>query len=307
MPQCNLILDSCCDLPADLVNREGVYLLKFPYVIDGGTFEDDLFQLVSADDFYTAMRKGATPSTSQVPAQSLMRVFEQAAAAGKPCVYLAFSSGLSGSYDASLLAAEAVRAQHPNFELHIVDTKLASIAEGFLVFEALKQWERGLSAKELAEWAGDARYFVDCLFMVDDLEALKRGGRIPATVAAAGAKLDVKPLLSIDTEGKLAMTGVARGRKKGLKQLAEYYEKHAVTEGDGFVVVGGANCPKDVGRLMDLLKKQDEGLIFVQCEIGPVIGSHVGPDMIAVVFWGQDKREHMSVADKIARRVKGGK
>jgi DegV family protein with EDD domain len=306
MPKCNLILDSCCDLPPDLVNREGIFLLKFPYTIDGGTFEDDLFQTVSAEDFYTAMRKGATPSTSQVPQSILLNVFEQAAKSGKPCVYLAFTSGLSGSYDASILAAEAIRAKYPDFELHIVNTLLASAAEGFLVFEALRQWERGLSAEELAEWAEDARYFVDCLFMVDDLEALKRGGRIPASVATAGAMLDVKPLLTIDTDGKLAMTGVARGRKKGIKQMVDYYEKNAANPNEGFVVVASADAHKDMARLCDSVKKQNEGVIFINCEIGPVIGAHVGPDMLAIIFWGKDKREHMSVADKIAQRVKGG-
>jgi DegV family protein with EDD domain len=306
MPKCNLILDSCCDLPPDLVNREGIFLLKFPYMIDGGTFEDDLFQTVSSEDFYNAMRKGATPSTSQVPQSVLMNTFEAAAKDGKPCVYLAFTSGLSGSFDASILAAEEIRRQYPDFELYIVDTLLASAAEGFLVFEALKQWERGLSAAELAEWAKDARYYVDCMFMVDDLEALKRGGRIPASVATAGAMLDVKPLLTIDSDGKLAMTGVARGRKKGIKQIAEYYEKNATNPGEGFVLIGSADAHKDAARLADTIKKHDEGVIVVNCEIGPVIGSHVGPDMLALIFWGKDKREHMSVADKIARRVKGG-
>lgn len=103
MPQCTLIIDSCCDLPHELIEREGVVLLHFPYIMDGGTFEDDLFQSTTPQDFYGAMRKGAEPSTSQVPMVQFTEVFEQARAAGLPAVYLSFSSGLSGSYDVAML------------------------------------------------------------------------------------------------------------------------------------------------------------------------------------------------------------
>ena len=190
----------------------------------------------------------------------------------------------------------------------MVDTKLASIAEAFLVYEALRQREKGLTADEMVAWAEEARYFVDRQFMVDDLEALRRGGRIPSSVAYAGSKLDVKPLLGIDADGKLALTGVARGRKKGIRALHEYYMKRRSSDAPGQnVVIGNADCPKDAARLKEALEKEAPGLLCLVCNIGPVIGSHVGADMLAVVFWGHDKRENLSVADRIARKVKGDK
>lgn len=307
MPKCTLIVDSCCDLPYEMVDREGVMLLRFPYIMDGGTFEDDLFRTATAQDFYGAMRKGSEPSTSQLSMVQLTETFEQARQAGLPAVYLSFSSGLSGSYDAAMLVREQILAEHPDFELHVVDTRLASVAEALLVFEALKLHADGMTAAELAAWAEEARFFVDAEFMVDDLDALRRGGRIPASVAVAGGALDVKPLLSIDADGKLTLVGVSRGRKKGVKQLVEYYQKNAVPSGYGqYVVLGNADCPKDAARLKELLLKVDDSLMFVDGTVGPVIGSHVGPGMLAVVFWGNDKRERLSVADRIARKVKGG-
>ena len=306
MAKCHLIIDSCCDLPASVVRRPGVTLMKFPYTVDGGTFEDDLFESVSAEAFYGAMRKGAEPSTAQVTLQTLTDTFTAAAEEGTPAVYLAFSSGLSASFDAACVVRDQVLAEHPDFELHIVDTHLASVAEGLLVYEALVQHEKGMSAAELAAWAEEARCFVNEEFMVDDLEALRRGGRIPSSVAYAGSKLDVKPLLTIDLEGKLSLKGVARGRKKGIKQLAEYYlERRDLENSSQRVVTGHADCPKDLERLHDIVSKQDEGVLFMDGEIGPVIGSHVGPGMIAIVFWGKDRREDLSVADRIARKVKG--
>ena len=305
MRKCNLIVDSCCDLPVELLEREGVTLVKFPYIVDERTFEDDMFQSVSASDFYGAMRKGAQPSTAQLSMPVLTAAFEAAAAEGVPTVYLSFSSGLSGSFDAAEVVREQVLERHPGFELHIVDTLLASIAEGLLVFEALNQMDKGLTAAELAAWAAEARNFVDCEFMVDDLDTLRRGGRIPASVAVAGAALDVKPLLTIDAVGKLKLTGVARGRKKGIKQLAEYYRKNATDDGHGsYVTIGDSDCEKDAARLRDIVQKEDEGLLVISSSVGPVIGSHVGPGMLAISFWGRDKRENMSVADRIAKRVR---
>ena len=97
-------------------------------------------------------------------------------------------------------------------------------------------------------------------------------------MAYAGSKLDVKPLLTITVDGKLSLAGVARGRKKGIKQLAEYYQKRVAESVPGqCVVVAGADCPKDVGRLKEALAKVDDSILFLESSIGPVIGSHVGP------------------------------
>lgn len=304
-PTCNLIIDSCCDLPFEVVDRDGVDLVEFSYVMSDGEHADDLYRTSSAHDFYQAMREGEEPTTAQVPVRVFRKVFERAIESGVPTVCLSFSSGLSGSYEAAALVRDQMVEEHPDAELYLVDTRLASVAEGLLVYEALQQREKGLTARELAEWAEEARYFVDAEFMVEDLESLRRGGRIPASVAFAGSKLDVKPMLTIGQDGKLSLAGVARGRKKGLKQLAEYYQKRVVDKGPGqCVVIANADCEKDAERLKEVLAKVDDSILFLESSVGPVIGSHVGPGMIAMVFWGNDKREELSVADRIARKVK---
>ena len=304
--KCNVIIDSCCDLPASVVDVPGVEVLQFPYLMDGEEHFDDMFTKTTAHDFYESMRKGSEPSTAQLPVPVLTDAFTRAVESGVPTVYLSFTSGLSGSFNTAELIRDQIVAEHPGAELYVVDTKLASVAEGLLVFEAIRQRACGLTALELVEWAEEARYFVNELFMVDDLDSLKRGGRIPASVAFAGAKLDVKPLLDISLDGRLSLTGVARGRKKGIKQLAEFYKKNAVEMGvGGQVVIGHSDCPKDVERLKNELYKVDESLLFLETSIGPVIGSHVGPGMIAIVFMGIDSREDLSVSDRIAKKVRG--
>ena len=306
MPACNLIIDSCCDLPREVVDREGIDIIEFPYVDNEGEHDDDMYRSQTAHDFFESMRHGNEPSTAQIPVTVFQDAFMRAIESGTPTVYLSFTSGLSGSYNTAILVRDQLVSEHPGAKLFVVDTLQASIAEGFLVYEAIRQRDLGLTAEEMAKWAEEARFFIDAEFMVDDLEALRRGGRIPASVALAGSKLDVKPLLNITLDGKLALTGVARGRKKGIKQLAEYYAKRAVDEGGArFAVIGNADCPKDAERLKEALTKADEKILFLESSIGPVIGSHVGPGMLAVVFWGNDRREELSVADRIARKVKG--
>lgn len=304
---CNLIIDSCCDLPADVVNREGVYMMKFPYFNSTGEYLDDLYQTTTAKEFYDAMREGEEPHTSQVPVTEIKAAFAWAREQEKPSVYLGFSSGLSGTFNTFEVMLAQEKEEYPDLDIQAVDTKLASVAEALLVYEAILQQEKGLTADEMVAWAQEAHYFINEQFMVDDLEALRRGGRIPSSVAYAGSKLDVKPLLGIDSEGKLTLTGVARGRKKGIKALVDYYRKRKASDAPGQnVVIGNADCPKDAQRLVELLLKEDDSLLCIESSIGPVIGSHVGPGMLAVVFWGHDKREDMSMADRIASKVRKG-
>lgn len=305
-PQCNLIIDSCCDLPAHVVDVPGVELLKFPFLLSDGEHFDDLYSSMTAHEYFELIRKGEKPSTAQIPITTFQDVFTRALESGVPTVYLSFTSGLSGSFDTAERLRDQLVEEYPDGELYVVDTKLASIAEGLLIYEAIRQRARGLTAREMVEWAQEARFFVNEQFMVDDLDSLRRGGRIPASVAFAGSKLDVKPMLDISLDGKLSLTGVARGRKKGIKQLAEFYRKHAVDAGGGtHIVIGSSDCPKDVERLKGELYKVDESLLFLETSIGPVIGSHVGPGMIAVAFFGMDSREDLSVADRIAKKVRG--
>ena len=303
--KCNVIIDSCCDLPREVVDVPGVELLQFPFMIDGEEHFDDMFASLPARDFYGRMRKGAEVSTAQIPMHILTETFERAAQSGVPTVYLGFTSGLSGNFNTAELICEQVSAEHPEAELYAVDTHLASIAEGLLVYEAIRQRAKGLTASELVAWANEARFYVNELFTLDELEWLRKGGRIPSSVAFAGSKLDVKPMLDISLEGKLSLSGVARGRKKGIRQLAEFYRRHALELGVGtHIVIGNADCPKDVERLKDELVKIDDTVLFLESSIGPVIGSHVGPGMLAIAFMGQDAREDLSVSDRIAKKVR---
>lgn len=312
---CNIIVDSCCELSRAFCESEGLTVLNFTYTEtslgeNGLTGTDDMYESLSAHDFYDAMRRGAQPMTSQPSQLVFEEAFAKAADSGVPTVYLAFSSGLSGCYEGACTALRRLCDERgksaEELGIYVVDLKLGSTPQGLIIAEAARQRDRGLTAPELAQWASEARYYVQTMFMVDDLDALHRGGRIPAGVAVVGGKLDVKPLLSFDIDGKLAVVGVARGRKKGLRRMAEYFIKNRNADlYSNVAAVGNADAPTDAHRLCELIAKKDDGTMFMETSIGPTIGCHVGPGMVSISFWGEDRRGQTSISDRIAGMVRG--
>lgn len=305
-PRCNIILDSTCDLPRAVWDKPGITMLHFTYTNEDETYVDDLFETRTPKDFYDWMRNGAAPFTSQPTQGEFEEAFRNAAKTGIPTVYLAFGHALSGCYEGACVALERIKEEMGNdIEVYVVDTMLPCSPQGLLVAEALRLREKGMSATELISWAEEARYFVNVMFMVDNLESLAHGGRIPAGVAGVGDMLDVKPMLSIDLEGALTFAGVARGRKKGLKRLVEYFAKNHNSDGEApYVVTGNADCPRDAEKLKQQVLDIDERSLIIAHDIGPTIGSHVGPGMISLSFWGPDRRENLSISDRIVNRVK---
>jgi len=301
--KCRLIVDSCCDLPADLVESFDVDVLHFTYIMDDGEHVDDMWTSMTSHDFYERMRKGEQPSTSQVPYGAIHQMFERVAREGTPTVYVCFTSGLSGAYESMVSIWEDMQGEYPDFEMHIVDCKLASAAEGLLVMEAVRQLDKGLSAAELADWVDEAHNYVHGYFTLDGLETLHRGGRIPDMAAVAGAKLDIKPILTFDMDGALAFFGAARGRKKSIKQLLQIFEDRFDANANNTVMVVSADAVKEQNSLTEQLLNMPYELSLWETSIGPVIGSHVGPDMIAIVFWGPDRRQSISLTDRIAKAV----
>jgi DegV family protein with EDD domain len=281
--------------------------MPFTYVMDDGDHLDDLWTSMTPHEFYERLRKGEHSSTSQVPYGTIHDTLARAASSGVPTVFICFSSCLSGTYDSTVSIWDEMKGDYPEAEMYIVDSKLASAAEGLLVIEAVRQCDHGLTAAELAAWVEEARYYVHGYFTLDGLESLRRGGRIPDMAAFAGAKLDIKPILTFDIEGNLAFFGAARGRKKSIKQLMQIFQERFQDTSSRMVIVAAADTDKERTAFAEQFLKLPDKLSIWQTSIGPVIGSHVGPNMIAVIFWGPDRREHMSLTDRIAKAVAGRK
>lgn len=320
----NLITDSCCDLTKPYLDGHGVRVCHFTYAEagkpDGGfSGTDDLFQSRSAHEFYDAIRQGAAPMTSQPSPGEFERVFRDAMATGLPSVYLCFTSGLSGCYDGALAVAhkllEEQRAQgRPDSALpeggegvaaltgdgarldppiYILDTHQPSTPFGLLVMTAVRHAEAARpDAAEMVRWAIEASQHIHTAFLVDDLMYLARGGRMPTSAAKVGRALGVKPLLSVDMQGKLSFAGIARGRKKCMSKYISAFraDRAQATEADraaypNLVFIGNADCPEDVPVLEGMFREADPAIEVVVTSIGPTIGCHVGPGMLSCCFF----------------------
>lgn len=284
-----LAIDSCSDLTPEIVARFDVEELHFPFTLDGAEHLDDFGRSFPHRDFYAAMRAGAAPTTAQIPRAAFESLFRKAAESGRTLVYLGFSSGLSGTLDTAHLVRQAVLADHPNADIRIVDTLNASAAEGFLVYHAMRMHADGASADEIVQFVESRKLLVNGFFTLENLEALRRGGRISDAAAAAGAVLDIKPILTIDREGKLVLKRSVRGRKKSVSTLLDIMQERRDPSLGDVVAVVHADAPEEAAALKAAVQERFAPSEILELPVGPVIGSHVGPGMLALVFWGKER------------------
>lgn len=282
-----LLTDTCSDLPAAIVEELGLEVVKFPYVLDGVEYIDDFGRSQSHADFYASMRAGHHPTTTQIPRQAFADSFRAHAEAGEPLLYLGFSSALSGTFDAAWTVRAEVMADFPDADIRLLDTKAASVAQGLLVYEAAKQWRAGRTLDEIEAWVTAERPRLNGWFTINDLETLKRGGRLPGAVAAAGTLLDVKPILHVTADGKLEIKRSVRGRQKSMRALADTIVQRGESVEAQTIVLGHGDAIEDLELLRELVAERVSAADVITMEVGPVIGTHTGPGMLAVVFWGE--------------------
>ena len=209
--------------------------------------------------------------------------------AGKDILYVAFSSGLSTTVNSAHMAAEELKERYPNREIVIVDTLAASSGLGMMVYMAVEKKREGASLEENAAYINSLISHHCIWFTVDDLEYLKRGGRVSPMVAFAGGLLGIKPVLQMDSEGHLIKISTARGRKKAIEALADRYGELSYKERNTPIFISHAECAEDAEKLADILAKRYGAEVTLISEIGPVIGSHSGPGTLALFFVGQHR------------------
>ena len=305
--RCRIVIDTCADLSPDIAATLDVDILPFPYILDGVEYVDDIWSSITPKEFYDKLRNGAKASTSAVSLGTYLEFFTACAEEGTPTVYLCFTSALSSSYNTACQAAEQVRSEHPDFELYVVDNSLPCSCGELLALEAVRQRAAGLTARELRDWALAAKNYVHGYFTIDGLDHLAAGGRIPPAAAEISSKLDIKPGLSYDLAGGLTLVGVNRGRKKALKAIIKSFTENRVDDPSLPAVIVSSDAEKDADWLEAAVRKLPgcENLTILRGSVGPIIGSHVGPGMVGLGFWGSNRADKISLTDRIAKRVRG--
>lgn len=287
-----IITDSCCDLPLEFVeaNQDLLQVLGMPIQIQGREIIDDLGKTFDRSQFYSLLRQGIMPTTSQINTYRFEKAFTEAIEEGKEVVYLGFTSGMSGTFNSANIAKQIILEENEHAIIELVDTLSASIGQGILIVEALKLAKAGKTAAEIAKWAEQIKLRTHHWFGVDDLNYLRNGGRISHVSALVGTMLNVKPTLGVDHDGRLKPYGNVRGRKKSIAQLASKFNQHYCMDNVSTIIVGHGDCKEDAALLANAIRAFDPKVDILVSELSMTIASHVGPNMIAVAFIG-DERE----------------
>lgn len=290
MPAYQIFTDATADFSAEMV-KDLPHIEVIPMQVDVGGCEYVYGPsgTITTGEFYRLQREGQFTSTSQINPSVYLSHFEPWLRQGKDILYLCFSSGMSGTFHSAGLCAEELREKYPERKLICIDTLCASAGEGFLVREAARQQAAGASIEELAQWVMENRLRVCHWFTVDTFEHLRRGGRVSPTAAAVGTVLQIKPLLHVDTQGSLQVKEKPRGRKKAIAAQLANMEMGWTPERGKLVVIGHGDDPDAAVQLWKAVTERFPTAEIHTADIGPVIGAHTGPGMLALIYWGNTR------------------
>ena len=282
-----IITDTCCDLPDTMYKELGLEVVPLSVLYKGQTYNTYTEQWLK--DLFEGLRQGEVATTSAVNPDQWARTIEPVLEAGQDALVLAFSSGLSTTYQSAVIAAEELKEKYPQRQIRVVDTLCASLGQGLLVYYACKQRDAGLSLDELTEWCEKTKMNLCHWVIADDLMYLKRGGRVSAATAVAGTLLQIKPLIHVDNAGKLITMGKLRGRKNAIKALCDKVAELGIPGANDTIFICHGDCQEDAELLKSMLQERygtKEVFIYY---IGAVIGSHAGPGTMAVFFLGNER------------------
>lgn len=280
--------DSACDISPEVLEKWGIKcaFITFNFVGENKIYKDND---IPTGEFYERMKKGDVAKTAALNTENFKACFKECASEGKDVLYIGFSSGLSTTYSQSVLAARELSEEFPERRFVCVDGLCASAGYGMLLSLAVKKRDEGMSLDELAEYIDGIKGNICHWFTVDDLEYLKRGGRISPTVAFVGNLLGIKPVLHMDEHGKLVNVTKARGRRAAIAALCDKIGELAVNKNEGPVFICHAYCENDAKLLADMVKEKYGVAVDMTVNIGTVIGSHSGPGTLAIFFIGKER------------------
>lgn len=288
-----IITDTTTDLPMSYIEENGIGLMYLNCIIEGTTYGRDNMQDLDLKGFYKGMREGKMPTTSQINPEEAKEEFERYIGTEKEILCIAFSSGLSGSYNSMRIAAQEVMEEHPECKIRVIDSLCASLGEGLLVYQAVERRKEGKTMEETADWVSSHIQNLIHVFTVDDLFHLYRGGRVSRTSAVIGTVAAIKPVLHVDREGHLIPIMKKRGRKKALNCLVDYMEekqgKWIGENRSGAVFISHSDALEDAEFVRDEIRRRFGVENFLINMIGPVIGSHTGTGTIALFFMGEGR------------------
>lgn len=282
-----IVTDSCADIPKPYAKELNVEVISLTFNLNGKDYFDDFGQSMAAPEFYRTVREGAMPTTALVNTQRYIEFFSSFLDKGEDVIYIAFSSALSGSYQCAVIAANELKEKYKDNKVAVIDSKCASMGITCLVHYAVNKLKENPTFEELHHYIEDIKLNICHQFTVDDLNHLRRGGRLSGATAVIGTLLSIKPVLHVDIEGRLVPVDKVRGRKKSLTELVNTMEKTVENPDGQTVFISHGDCIEDAEKVAAMIKERIPGIKDVMINyIGPIIGTHSGPGTVALFYYG---------------------
>jgi DegV family protein with EDD domain len=282
-----ILTDTCCDFPQELYQELNLSVTSLRVNYEGKEY--DRYTDTWLQEMYAGLRAGKTATTTAANPDDWSARIKPVLEAGDDALVLAFSSGLSTTYQSAVIASQELAEKYPQRKVIVVDTLCASMGQGLLVWYACKKRDEGMSLDALAAWCEEYKYKLCHWFTVDDLMYLKRGGRVSATTALLGTMLQIKPVLHVDNEGHLISVAKSRGRKASLDALVKKAKELGIPGENEVMFLSHGDCLEDAEYVATKLKEECGVKEVVISHVGAVIGSHSGPGTVALFFLGEHR------------------
>ena len=285
-----ILTDSCCDLSAEMAAELGVEVLPLSLQMGDRTYRNYLDgREIGFHEFYERVRSGELATTSAVNVGEFEEKMREILKTGKDILSISFSSALSTTYQSSVIAAEELKDEFPDAKILTVDSLCASLGQGLFVYLCAQEQKKGKTIDEVKTFAEEIKGRVCHWFTVDDLNHLKRGGRINAATALFGTMLAIKPVMHVDDEGHLIPVSKVRGRRQSLDALVQKMEETAIQPADQTVFISHGDCLADAEYVANRVREKFGVKNIYINFIGPVIGAHSGPGTVALFFIGEHR------------------
>ena len=280
-----IITDSCCDL-AELAQELDLTVVPLSVEMDGNVYtEGDM----TPKELYDHLRAGKMPRTSAVNPEGWANAIRPVLEAGQDALVIAFSSGLSATYQSAVIAAEELREEFPDRKITVIDSLCAAAGQGLLVYSAAQRRAEGTSLEETAAWVEERKLNLCHWVTVEDLMHLKRGGRVSAATAVVGTMLSIKPIIRVDDEGRLDSCAKSRGRKAAINYLLARMEESFDPTRSDTVFIGHGDCEAEAQAMAETIKTRFGVKHVCINDVGAVIGAHTGPGVLVVGFFGKNR------------------
>ena len=280
--------DGSANLPKEML--EGISLLPCEYTVDGKpqTYWGDVDHF-DGHAFYQDLKNGKVARTSLINTHTFETNFKPVLDEGIDIIYISMSSGISGTYNAARIAAEELMEEYKDRFIHIVDSHGCGFGNGLLAERAVKLAKEGVDVRKAAALLDEDVPHMCQYFTVDDLNFLKRTGRVSGVASAIGTVLNIKPILFGDSTGHIINCAKVRGRGASIKALVKYYEEKREQIADQHVCISHGDCKEDADTLEGLIRAIDPSVPITICQHEPFSGAHVGPGMLGLFFYGKER------------------